>query len=191
MGTMTCVRGNCVAALIVSLAKVSLLIARLGDLCEEFGRSKAGLSVMFNTTLLWIYNRWDGLLTDPFTHPFFTPARLATHCQAVRTKTKVELDIWGFIDGTVGSICRPSANQRIFYNGHKRVHAVKYQSILTPDGLICHLFGPVEGRRYDAGVLLESNILPALQQYARKPNGQQCSLYGDPAYPMSTFIMKE
>ena len=95
MGTKTCVRGNCVAALVVSLAKVSLLIARLGDLCEEFGRSKAGLSVMFNTTLLWIYNRWDGLLTDPFTHPFFTPARLATYCQAVRTKTKVELDIWG------------------------------------------------------------------------------------------------
>ena len=163
---------------------------RLGELCEEFGRSKSALSIVFNFTLLWIYNRWDGLLTDPFTHPFLTPAHLATYCQAVRNKSKVDLDVWGFIDGTVRSICRPSAHQRMFYNGHKRVHALKYQSVVTPDGLISHLYGPVEGRRHDAGVLLESNLLPMLQQYARKPNGDPCSLYGDPAYPMSIFILK-
>ena len=44
---------------------------RLGELCEEFGRSKSALSIVFNFTLLWIYNRWDGLLTNPFTRPFF------------------------------------------------------------------------------------------------------------------------
>ena len=162
----------------------------LGDMCEEFGRSKPSLSIVFNITLQWIFRNWDGLLTDPFTHQFLTPARFAKYCQAVRRKTSVPLDVWGFIDGTVRSVCKPSIHQRMFYNGHKRVHALKYQSCVTPDGLICHLFGPVEGRRHDSGVLLESGLLPRLQQFARKPNGQPCALYGDPAYPLSLFLMK-
>jgi hypothetical protein len=33
--------------------------------------------------------------------------------------------------------------QRIVYNGHKRVHALKYQSLALPNGLIANLFGPV------------------------------------------------
>ena len=40
-----------------------------------------------------------------------------------------------------------------FYKGHiKRVYALKYQSIVTPDGLIAHLYGPIEGRREDSGI---------------------------------------
>ena len=58
----------------------------------------------------------------------------------------------GLIDGTVRSICRPSVNQRVVYNGHKRVHALKFQSILTPDGMIESLIGPKEGKRHDAGM---------------------------------------
>lgn len=138
----------------------------LGDMCEEFGRSKASLSIVFNVTLQWIAARWDGLLSNPFTHPFLTPATFSEYCEAIRSRTHVPLDIWGFIDGTVRAICKPSNHQRMFYNGHKRVHALKYQSVVTPDGLICHLFGPVEGRRHDSGVLLESGLLPRLQQFA-------------------------
>ena len=39
-------------------------------------------------------------------------------------------------------------------------------------------------------MLLESNLLPMLQQYARKPNGDPCSLYGDLAYPLAMFVLK-
>ena len=46
------------------------------------------------------------------------------------------------MDGTVRPICRPEENQRSVYNGHKRVHALKFQSIALPNGLIGHLFGP-------------------------------------------------
>jgi hypothetical protein len=34
-------------------------------------------------------------------------------------------------------------NQRTVYNGHKRIHAIKFQSVVTPNGLIANLFGPV------------------------------------------------
>eukprot|EP00117_Sycon_ciliatum_P003379 scpid80237/ scgid8199/ len=33
-------------------------------------------------------------------------------------------------------------------SGHKREHRLKYQAIMTPCGLIAHLFGPMEGRRH-------------------------------------------
>ena len=32
---------------------------------------------------------------------------------------------------------------RVVYNGHKRVHSLKFQSVVVPNGLIAHLYGPV------------------------------------------------
>ena len=39
------------------------------------------------------------------------------------------------------------------YNGHKRVHAIKFQSLVTPDGLMANLFGLEEGGEDDSGML--------------------------------------
>ena len=50
---------------------------------------------------------------------------------------------FGFIDGTVRPICRPNRGQRTVYNGHKRVHALKFQALALPNGLIGHIYGPV------------------------------------------------
>ena len=50
---------------------------------------------------------------------------------------------FGFIDGTVRAISRPGKDQRLVYNGHKRVHALKFQSVSLPNGIIASLFGPV------------------------------------------------
>ena len=38
---------------------------------------------------------------------------------------------------------RTDEYQRIMYNGHKRVHALKFQSLALPNGLIGNLYGPV------------------------------------------------
>ena len=51
--------------------------------------------------------------------------------------------VFGFIDGTVRPIARPGENQRVVYNGHKTVHALKYQSVVLPNGLIGNMYGPV------------------------------------------------
>ena len=41
------------------------------------------------------------------------------------------------------AISRPGKDQRLVYNGHKRVHALKFQSVSLPNGIIANLFGPV------------------------------------------------
>ena len=40
-------------------------------------------------------------------------------------------------------ISRPGEMQRIVPNGYKRIRALKLQSVVTPNGLIANLFGPV------------------------------------------------
>lgn len=62
---------------------------------------------------------------------------------------------FGFVDGTVRPTARPGENQRILYNGHKRVHAIKFQSVVLPNGLIGNMYGPVgEAYSHVAVVLL-------------------------------------
>ena len=100
--------------------------------------------------------------------------------KAVADKGAPLLNVWGFIDGTVRGICRPKSYQQSVFNGHKRIHALKFQSIVAPNGVIVDLFGPIEGRRHDAALLNESNLLErmdieTLHNYA---------VYGDPAYPL-------
>ena len=69
------------------------------------------------------------------------------------------------------------------YNDHKKVHAIKFQFVVAPNGLIANLFGPVEGRRHDSGMLGDSGLLRGLQQHAHGPNGNILLIYGDPVYP--------
>ena len=62
------------------------------------------------------------------------------------------------------------------------------QSITTPNGLIAHLFGPVEGRRHDAFILRESQVLDKLRPMVH-PNGDPYVIYGDPAYGLSHNVI--
>ena len=95
---------------------------------------------------------------------------------------------WGFIDGTVRPVSRPGKNKRVLYNGHKRVHAVKFQSIAAPNGLIANLYGPVEGKRHDSAMLAMSGILNQMQQYSVNLEGEILCVYGDPAYPLRPHL---
>lgn len=64
----------------------------------------------------------------------------------------------------------------------------KLQSVHAPNGLIAHLFGPIEGRRHDAFMLGESGLIHILQRF-RKPNGEPYIIYGDPAYGNTRNIL--
>ena len=91
---------------------------------------------------------------------------------------------WGFIDGTVVPICRPTRYQREVFNGHKRTHALKYQAVVLPNGIIANMFGPAEGRRHDAALLAESCIMDRIRTFHTEHNTPLC-IYGDQAYPLS------
>ncbi|CAH3176125.1 unnamed protein product [Porites lobata] len=95
---------------------------------------------------------------------------------------------FGFIDGTARPVCRPGEQQRVLYNGHKRVHALKFQSVVLPSGMIAHMYGPVEGRKHDAGMLADSGLLADLQRNTFSLTGQPLCLYGDPAYPLRIHL---
>ncbi|XP_075741731.1 uncharacterized protein LOC119160041 isoform X2 [Rhipicephalus microplus] len=107
--------------------------------------------------------------------------------KAVHSKGAPLHNCWGFIDGTARAICRPSKDQKRFFSGHKRFHALKYQSIMCPNGIICQLNGPYVGSRHDAGILRKSNTYRKLEKLAR---GHSFCLYGDPAYPLRPLLLK-
>ena len=39
------------------------------------------------------------------------------------------------------------------YNNHKKVYAIKFQSVVAPNDEIANLFGTAEGKRDDSGIL--------------------------------------
>ena len=70
------------------------------------------------------------------------------------------------------------------YNGHEKVHTIKFQSVVAPNDLVANLYGPVEGKRHDSGMLAMSGLLDALQRYSVSPYGNTLCIYGDPAYAL-------
>ena len=52
------------------------------------------------------------------------------------------------------------------YNGHKRVHAIKIQSVVAPNGLVASLYRPVEGKCHDSRMLSMSGLVNVVQRYS-------------------------
>ena len=71
------------------------------------------------------------------------PALLETYARAIQQNCSPLHNCFGFTDGTVRQICRPDQNQGIVYNGHKRVHGLKYQSVALPNGMMANMYGSV------------------------------------------------
>ena len=100
------------------------------------------LSMVTNHVIDYIFTihghrktRWnDALLNQP---------ALNTYARSVHAKGAALQNCLGFVDGTVRPIARRDEHQRMMYNGHKREHAIKFQSVALPNGLIANLYSPV------------------------------------------------
>ncbi len=132
---------------------------RLGDLVSMFGRSVSQLSEMIRVTLDHLHTQHSHRLSR-VTQGWVDGERFAA---AVFAKGAALTNIWGFIDGTVHRVCRPTHGQRDLFSGHKCYHALKYQHVMCPNGLIVHSFGPFHGRRHDSAMYRESGIDALLQ----------------------------
>ena len=115
---------------------------RYSDLVSMFGRPIPELSMITNQVVDFMYDQHAHRLTQ-WNDQLLSPQCLRRYAEAVARKGGALANCFGFIDGTVRAICRPGQMQRLVYNGHKRVHALKFQALALPNGLIGNLFGPV------------------------------------------------
>ena len=155
-----------------------------------FGRRKGTLKTFFYITLQIMYDSCKDRIQRP-SRTFLTDARLRSYCDALIAKGCPFSNVFGFIDGTLYRISRPSGQthwQRSVYSGHKKCHGLKWQGINSPDGIIQFLHGPFSGKAHDTAILEESNLLqvlraefrlPAAQIQANNPE-QHFMIFGDP-----------
>ena len=131
---------------------------RFADMVPRFGRPVPQLCMITNRMMDYLFDEYSHLLAD-LNQPWLSRDRLGHFAATIHDKGAPLENCWGFIDGTVRPLCKPDENQRILYNGHKRLHGIKFQSVVAPNGLIASVFGPVEGRRHDSGMLVDSGLL--------------------------------
>lgn len=136
---------------------------RYAVLVPRFARPIPQICMIANHTMNFVYDNWHHLL-ESFEQNWLSPEHLQTYANYVHQSGAPLDNCWGFVDGTVRPVCRPQQGQRELYNGHKRVHGIKFQSIVVPNGMIANLFGPIMGRRHDAYMLARSGVLDELQQ---------------------------
>ena len=117
---------------------------RYSDMIPRFGRRAPMLSMVTNKVIDFIYDTHGRRIME-WNHDLLSPARLQTYADAVYAKGAALENCFGFVDGTVRPIARPDENQRVVYNGHKRIHALKFQSLALPNGIIANMYGPVGG----------------------------------------------
>ncbi|KLO08611.1 hypothetical protein SCHPADRAFT_801183, partial [Schizopora paradoxa] len=111
-----------------------LLCARLrsaGDMYElvkDYG-CQASISEIVNEVVEFLDDRWKYLF-DFDVNGALNREALARYADAIFRKGAPVRTVWGFIDCTIRRICRPKLHQRQAYNGHKKIHAVKFQCVV-------------------------------------------------------------
>ncbi|XP_077501449.1 uncharacterized protein LOC144112496 [Amblyomma americanum] len=160
---------------------------RLCDLEDLFGRHSSVLSSLTNEVLRRVDECFFHLLDDFNNQKWLNLNTLEKFSQAIHAKGAPLTNCWAFIDGTARAICRPSRDQKLYFSGHKRFHALKYQSIMCPNGIICQLDGSYPGSKHDAGNFGISKVYSKLEKLVQ---GQSYCIYGDPAYPLRPLLLK-
>ena len=112
-----------------------------------------------NALTSFLYTQWN-LLLSTFDQPWLTSDNIEEFCHAVFQKSGAMENCFGFVDGTVRPICKPGKNQRVLYNGQKKVHAIKFHSLAVLNGLVDNLFG----KRNDSAMLAQSDLYNKLEQ---------------------------
>ena len=157
---------------------------RLADLVPLFGRHRTELSHIINEMCNEIYHLHKHRL-DTISHSWLNFDQMA---EAIHAKGACLTNCWGFLDGSQMRICRPEEGQEAVYNGHKRQHSFKFQSLMVPSGIITHFWGPFEGRRHDSALYFFSGLDEKISEVYDKDGNQMC-IYGDSAYAARSYLL--
>jgi hypothetical protein len=162
---------------------------RMSDLRDEFGGTKQRCSRIVNHVVVFLFLRFIGKLSS-LDRERYTDDYLLHLCSVGYAKNGIMDNIWGFIDATIRPCARPVRFQKVVYNGKNRVHSIKFQSVVSWDGMIAHLSGPWAGARHDSGIFNES-ALPAILNglpCVASPGSPPVALYADEGYALSQRI---
>ena len=170
-----------------------------------FGMGHTAVSMAFNAFLDFMVDKWSYIIMDNLN--FWLPY-LPDCAQAIRDKCLDKgchfpdarspggLRVAAFIDNTMNATCRPGGGpardgrdaprndpliQRAWYNGWKKLHGMKYQTLDMPNGMNLHVWGPISVRHNDLTSLRDSDINQKIvDMQINQPF--QWVIYGDSAY---------
>ena len=91
-------------------------------------------------TLNFIYQRHHHGLELRNLHSLQLPY-LQKYEDAVARKGAPLYNCSDFVGGTIACICKPVLNERVAYSHDTRVHGIKFQAVVLPNGLIINLEG--------------------------------------------------
>lgn len=86
---------------------------RYTDMAPRFGRNPTELCLIFNEVLDLIYTNHCHRLKNWDRNPFLPPGQLHRYANAIHLQWSPLENCFGFVDGTVRSIARPTKNQRV------------------------------------------------------------------------------
>ena len=162
---------------------------RWADLELLFGLQTSQLSEVFWEGMQHFLAERSKLILGEPVGSFWAP-RFEECGEAVEKKSNAFENVVAFIDGTNLAVSRPSGeniDQRVLYNGHKRKHCIKFQALTTPCGMAMHVAGPIEGRRHDWTLYLQSGLETTLGQLLEF-EGKCFVIYGDSGYSARYFL---
>jgi hypothetical protein len=162
---------------------------RLNDMLKLFGCSAGQISNIFNDVAEHLFHTFRDKLF--FDGNRLTPQKLQEFRTVIEDQRGGDR-VWGWIDGTVTRTARPLQNQKIMFNSHKRQHGFKFQVVVTPDGMVSSLAGPMVGSRNDWYLFVQSGLQDRIiEMYEANdvPEEDWLCIYGDPAYCGSPVTM--
>ena len=138
-----------------------------------FGYDQPTTSKVCSLFFDYMVKNWAYLLQD---HLSFWKPYLPECAEKIRAKLEQKgvyfplgsFRVAGFTDNTMNATCRPGGGptrtgedaprndpliQRAFYNGWKKLHGFKWQTVDLPNGMNMHVWGPVSVRHNDIWTL--------------------------------------
>jgi hypothetical protein len=157
---------------------------RLGSMVKIFRSSTSRMSRIVGELRRTLFNMFGEGLRSP---RILSLDELDHFALAISGKSGCD-SIFAFVDGTVRPMCKPSYLQGPVYNGKDRVHALKYQGVVTPDGMLLQLAGPWPGSRHDQHMLNTSHLKQYVHALPRRADERMFEIYADQGYAQSPGI---
>lgn len=147
------------------MTSTCILLRRIASPCrQKYLETVFEIHISALIDVLW-EDSWSlyekrGRLVNSFRENIFAE-RAEFHSDCIYQRKGTLLQWFGFLCVTKIKMACPGKSHnmwRCVYSGHKRCYSLFYQTITTPDGLIMHLFCPIEVRKSESYVYLMSGI---------------------------------